>query len=281
MENNPFGAILFLIIVIAIFLFRGYWNSPERKGREGEIRVEGKLQWMTLVGKPGKILNNLYIPNGGNNTAEIDVLYITVKGLFVIESKNYAGYIFGNDNYKNWTVTLYAGKDWLGFKKTEKHHFYNPVWQNKTHIRALKNYLDQDIQCISLIVFSDRGDMKKVTVDSPNTTVCYQHELPKVVSHYWSCLPDVISEAEVDRIYSMLYPLTMVSEEQKHAHVRQITNRKTTAQAKPVADASKDLKCPWCGGKLVVRTAKHGPNAGEQFYGCSNFPNCRFTKNIR
>lgn len=40
------------------------------------------------------------------------------------------------------------------------------------------------------------------------------------------------------------------------------------------------LVCPKCGGKLVLRTAKKGSNAGSQFYGCSNYPNCKYTKNL-
>ena len=38
--------------------------------------------------------------------------------------------------------------------------------------------------------------------------------------------------------------------------------------------------CPFCGEKLVLRTARKGPNPGKQFWGCSSFPNCRYTKNI-
>lgn len=34
--------------------------------------------------------------------------------------------------------------------------------------------------------------------------------------------------------------------------------------------------CPLCGGKLVVRKGKSG-----YFYGCSNYPNCKFTKNYK
>lgn len=41
-----------------------------------------------------------------------------------------------------------------------------------------------------------------------------------------------------------------------------------------------NLVCPKCGGELVVRTAKRGTNAGSQFYGCSNYPNCKYTRNI-
>jgi restriction system protein len=36
--------------------------------------------------------------------------------------------------------------------------------------------------------------------------------------------------------------------------------------------------CPECGSELVLRTARRGPNPGQRFWGCSNFPNCRFTK---
>jgi hypothetical protein len=38
--------------------------------------------------------------------------------------------------------------------------------------------------------------------------------------------------------------------------------------------------CPQCGVRMVVRTAKQGRYAGEQFYGCPNFPRCRETQVI-
>lgn len=39
--------------------------------------------------------------------------------------------------------------------------------------------------------------------------------------------------------------------------------------------------CPKCGGKMVKRTARKGPNVGAQFWGCSEFPKCRSTLRIR
>lgn len=36
--------------------------------------------------------------------------------------------------------------------------------------------------------------------------------------------------------------------------------------------------CPICGSKMILRTAKKGPKAGEKFWGCSAFPKCRATK---
>lgn len=41
-----------------------------------------------------------------------------------------------------------------------------------------------------------------------------------------------------------------------------------------------EMICPKCGGNLIIRTAKRGVNAGSQFFGCSNYPNCKFTRDI-
>jgi restriction system protein len=35
--------------------------------------------------------------------------------------------------------------------------------------------------------------------------------------------------------------------------------------------------CPKCGAAMVLRTAKHGPSVGQQFWGCAYFPRCRAT----
>jgi ssDNA-binding Zn-finger/Zn-ribbon topoisomerase 1 len=35
--------------------------------------------------------------------------------------------------------------------------------------------------------------------------------------------------------------------------------------------------CPRCGARMAVRTARRGSKAGQQFYGCSNYPKCKQT----
>lgn len=42
----------------------------------------------------------------------------------------------------------------------------------------------------------------------------------------------------------------------------------------------KEHVCPICGSPLVLRTARKGMTPGKQFYGCSGFPNCRYTENL-
>jgi len=45
-----------------------------------------------------------------------------------------------------------------------------------------------------------------------------------------------------------------------------------------LSNKSNGITCPYCGVEMVLRTAKKGPNAGEKFWGCSNFPKCKATK---
>lgn len=49
-----------------------------------------------------------------------------------------------------------------------------------------------------------------------------------------------------------------------------------------VEEKSEETKkiCPRCGDELVLRTSTKGTHAGNQFYGCSRFPKCRYIENI-
>lgn len=98
-------------------------------GRYGEALTARELKLVDLFGRKGKILRNVYIPKDNGETSEIDVLYITQKGIFVIESKNYSGWIFGDEKQGYWTAML---------PNKEKNRFYNPIKQNRTHIKWLR-----------------------------------------------------------------------------------------------------------------------------------------------
>ena len=262
---------IILLIVSVILLNEA---TPEEKGRSGEQGVKNSLKRMSYFGKEGRILRNVYIPAGEDRTTEADLLFITVKGIFVVEVKNYAGYIFGSEKNKNWTVVLYAGKR-FEIKRTEKHQFYNPIRQNRSHINCLKRFLDGNYKYISIVVFTDRSELKSINVDSEDTYVCSHSDLSSVIDKCWDKLPDSISEEEAERIYSALLPLTEADEEKRNKHIEQVLEAKESKKYNASGN-----RCPYCGGMLVLRTARKGPNAGSQFYGCSNFPDCRYTRNL-
>ena len=100
------------------------FKDPNFIGKRGESLTARELKLVDLLGRKGKILRNIYIPKENGDTSEIDLLYITQKGIFVIESKNYSGWIFGDEKSTNWTASLPNG---------QKNRFYNPILQNKTH----------------------------------------------------------------------------------------------------------------------------------------------------
>lgn len=263
------GIVFLVIIIIAVLVYSIQPSSPQAKGAAGEQLIASALQKEIRRGLDGYILNNIYLPKQGGGTSEIDILLISSKGLFVIESKNYIGFIFGDDRRKNWTVSLYAGKDWLGFKQTQKYRFYNPVWQNRGHIKALRNTIGAAYPVYSVIVFSDRGDLMNIRYNSAESAILQASQLHSFFSTIRMQKADILSPEDMSFIYWRLVPFTNVDEEKRKAHIEQIN------APRPISST-----CPLCGGSLVLRTAKQGAHAGQQFYGCSNYPKCRYTRNL-
>lgn len=126
-------------------------SDPVWIGKRGEKLTQRELKLVYALGRKGKTLRNVYIPKGDGETSEIDVMYITQKGIFVIESKNYSGWIFGREQDYKWTVSR---------KGKRKNQFYNPIKQNATHIKFLSQYLSNTVPLYSIIAFSERCELK-------------------------------------------------------------------------------------------------------------------------
>jgi len=63
------------------------------------------------------------------------------------------------------------------------------------------------------------------------------------------------------------------------------TNQKTTSKNSipdmTTADLGTTVLCPKCGNQMTLRTARTGSNAGAQFWGCSKFPTCKGTRDMK
>lgn len=335
----PIGAIILICIKknrdykasayyqITKLSFLTIWGD---KGRFGEYLTYRYLKKYEKSG--GKFLFNVYIPKENEETTEIDVLMINQKGIFVFESKNYSGWIFGKEEQKSWCQTLPEGRG-----KSHKEHFYNPIMQNRSHIKYLKALIEEEIPMHSIIVFSERCTLKNVEVKSTDISVIKRNEVEFVVSNICKQMSgNALTEEDIARIYTKLYPYTQVSDEVKAQHIENIQNKlekkpdRGTAKSghssglenkeqqiaepsvsiqeanvseeaeevqevkgesqtpetdlvKPMeADTPKPQteKCPKCGGNLVLRTASRGANAGNQFWGCANYPKCRYVRSV-
>lgn len=300
--------VLLLLMIVVILVVQEYLH---RKTSYYRVTKTPYLQVIFNLGKYGEYLTykhlrhyeqggarflyNLYIPKGTGGTTEIDVLMISRKGLFVFESKNYSGWIFGSENQRNWYQTLPKGRG-----KSHKEAFYNPVMQNRTHMKHLKALLGEDIPMHSIITFSDRCTLKNIVLISPDVHVINRSRVGSVVAAICSNMGTVVlNDQQITAIYDRLYPFSQVNSDVKLKHIEEI-QRKTEAEYCPrtergqnpeeetplvtetdaVDSAVEPMKCPKCGGDLVLRRAKKGSNAGNEFYGCANFPKCRFIRDL-
>lgn len=187
-------------------------KNDQDKGAYGEWLTEYLFGNNNIKGY-SKSLHNIYIPYRGK-TSEIDVLLVHEKGIFVIESKNYSGWIFGNAEQANWTQCL-PNKD--------KNKFYNPIKQNRTHINALSRFLEIDKnKMTSFIVFSERCELKKVPDDTEEFIILRRQFLLKRVRQELEKQEKIFSKEEIDEIILKLIPLTNVSDEIKQKHIEEI-----------------------------------------------------------
>lgn len=170
--------------------------------------------------KDVKILNNVYIPTKNGKTTEIDVLMIHPLGIFVFESKDYSGWIYGNEKDYQWTQTL------VSYGKTYKNHFYNPIKQNEGHIKALKELIG-NVNTYSFVVFTNNCVLKKITRISNNSFLIYKSNLQKTLNNIIeNANVSSLSEENINIIYNKLYPFTQVSDEIKRQHIIDISNYK-------------------------------------------------------
>ena len=135
---------------------KSFWGLD--LGSYGEYLVYKRLVGFEKRG--GRLLFNLYIPKLDGGTTEIDVVLIHPRGLFVFESKNFSGWIFGNEAHEYWTQTLPSARG----STAHKERFFNPIRQNTLHVMSLKRVIGEDTPVWSVVVFSDKCTLKDVTV---------------------------------------------------------------------------------------------------------------------
>ena len=226
-------------------------TREEQKGQRGEDLIADILNESV----PGEfqLFRNVYVPNG-DTTSEIDLLMVHETGLFVFESKNYGGWIYGSAEDLNWTQMF----------PDRKIPFYNPVRQNQNHIKALSQYLQiPESHFYSYIVFSDRCLLRKVPSDTRSMVITRTVELDDCLQRMISGLPALYGAEELRRIADRLIPLTNVDSSVKERHVADIQ------------EAQNSTICPFCGSELVKRRGKYGA-----FWGCSSYPKCKFKRKI-
>lgn len=241
--------VIFIAIIILAVIIGKKTHSPEFKGERGENTV-AKILGATIEGEQ-YVINDLLFKNEAGQSCQIDHVFINKFGIWVIETKNYSGNIYGQENQREWTQVLAFGN--------EKNKFYNPIKQNATHIYHLSKQLNAKNIFQNVVVFLSRADISNII----SNNVYSINELKTIKSK----VTDIsLSVSKMEYYYKRLLDLKNSVEISKSEHIENIHK---------MQEQIKQGICPRCGGNLVMRNGKNG-----EFFGCSNYPNCKFTKDL-
>jgi restriction system protein len=238
--------LLFALVLIVTALFA----LPHVRGWIGEKTTAVGLR-LGLDAATYRRIDNVIVPSR-NGTTQIDHILVSVYGIFVIETKNIKGWIFGSAENDTWTQVL-VGK---------KYQFQNPLKQNYRHTRCLAEYLHLDHRVLHSVVWFI-GDCTFKTLMPENVLAS---GLSGYIENFSArCLTeDQVAETENALRALKANPVATRSE-----HLWSLQDRHQS-----------ETVCPRCGAALKQRTAKRGIRAGNPFLGCSRYPACQYTRNI-
>ena len=198
-----------------------------------------------------RVLNNIML-RSSHGLTQVDHIIVSVYGIFVIETKNYKGWITGGEHSDNWTKNMFG----------HKYKFRNPLKQNYAHIKALMELLeitDKNV-FISVVAFSGYADLKVKT----NENVIYYAELKPLIKEHDQ---EILSYEQMTEYAEKIIAANVDSKENRKEHIDQIHDAVEAQKAK------ENGICPKCGKQLVLRNGKYG-----KFWGCTGYPSCKYTR---
>ncbi len=206
------------------------------------------------------VLHDVLIDGADGYTSQIDLLMIGDKGIYVIEMKMFDdAKIYGDANKSKWNY----------YKHGRKYEIYSPLKQNKKHVEYLKEFLKDfgDVPCFSIITMVC-DDFKIIGDKGPDTLVC--NSLPAMERACYKVAEDkpiVFDDAKKQEIFDFIQNNQHIGKEKRAEHKKNVIAYKENLE-----EMKKQKICPYCKKELVLRKGKNG-----EFYGCSNFPKCRYT----
>lgn len=244
-----------LLIPLLAVLFR----LPTVKGWIGETILHTGLR-LLLPSARYHLMRNVTLPTRDGST-QIDHVVVSRHGVFVIETKNYGGWIFGKPDDKMWTQK-FPGRSSA---------FQNPLRQNVKHVRTLAELTGLDDKALfSQIVFVGNCSFKT--------------PMPANVGKLKACLAAIrgrdevlLSDDEVARVLERIRTGRLAPTRATHkAHVRHVQALVDAKRAEAGARAHDHAACPQCGAAVDEYTYKTGGKSGQSFHGCTRFPACGY-----
>ena len=204
---------LYVSIGLVIGFVLGYWQRRVVHNHNfqnyGEVLVAGTLR-RHFKTEDYHLLNHITLRHRGGTT-QVDHILVSRFGVFVIETKDYTGWIFAHADHATWTQVTFKDK----FK------FQNPIHQNYLHVKAVQELFDfVPVSAIqSVVVFVGDAEFK---TDMPAGVFT----LPQLVKHLRSCTEEVLSLNRVQFCVGRLETARLaVSGETDVAHVQRLQRR--------------------------------------------------------
>jgi hypothetical protein len=166
--------VIYLLIPLVISFVVGYAIGIHRRRRvenSGESLVRHSLEEY-CKNNNAHVLNCVTLCLEDGSTTQIDHILVSTKGIFVIETKHYKGWIFGNAKSKRWAQIIYKNK----------YTFQNPLLQNYKHVKAVQyafEFLESRF-IHNIVVFSGESIFKTPKIDN----VCDVEELIPAIEKY-------------------------------------------------------------------------------------------------
>ena len=241
--SSPWYWTIVIIFVIIIFICIKYGSKIT-----GWFGEHWSKQALDLLDKDKYVVLNDIMLEVNGKTYQIDHIVISKYGIFVIETKQYNGYITGS-KYDNKWVRLLKNKRVI--------YYTNPIRQNYGHVKAICEFLNIDEDKVFSIVNITSKNVTLNIKDDGETVRNY--DLIKKITSYNKEIID-----NVDEIKDKIVNNNIVDKVRRKEHIDTINYNKK--------EYSSDI-CPKCGGQLVERNGKYG-----NFIGCSNYPKCKYTR---
>ena len=233
--------IAIIIISLCKPFHRKHHRSPAIKGRIGERKVNRQLKKLKKRGYV--ILNDVLLRRKDGNTTQIDHIAIGPTGVFVIETKNRRGRVEGDENMRYWHI--------------DGHPFYNPVYQNKGHIDALNEVIDDPtIPFSSMVVFSNKADID----DVKKYGVYIAKEF---LSEFYCQVGRVLSDKRISEIADIINKANDPTRKTRREHIRAVNSK-----ARHERRCQLIRICPQCGGHMDIFRRD-----GHRYYSC---PDCGY-----
>ncbi len=214
-HKPPISGLVLVFAIIGLIVLTAWLKSPRGKGHVGEWWVR-RVYLRRLDPTVYHCLHDLLIPDAKGGLTQIDHVVVSPFGIFVIETKNYAGWIFGTEHDQQWTVSYKGGR---------KERFLNPLLQNRGHIRAVEQLLELAAeQCHNVVFFTGDAEFKKGPVPGVLQSGLARH-IQAFQTTFWDT-------SEVRALVARLRGASLSGDPKaKAAHLAQVRSRK----AKPLS----------------------------------------------